>query len=647
MNSHRILPTIISSSHQNARLQSTLTIPDLIKLKQFLQNPDTLMVNSPEDNINADTDPTTPAQTKTHSNKIDSFEYSGKNFIDLINENFNQEQIDLNNNFIASPSKDFENLYINKDTNDKQNETEKFIASRDIDIKDYKRFEKLLHILNKGNDLELFNYLMRYKNVIESKFLKNLNSFEISTIIKRLVNFQLKILEFNKFEKLNSSKILKDTNYDSNFEVVKKSYSNILSLIKIIKNSNKKLYKFNLNDYENLINLQFKNNKFKSTIRTILELETIVESKNNYQDLKLNNFIWNIKLKLLGDANIVNWKFDRYKLYTTKIDKISENYKYKNGENISGENLLNQYSKSNLIPNNEIHSSFILSFGKQKNLNLLDNYILKIFGISENSFNYFEMLKEDKDIILFNRLNNPPNLNLLISILYSYSINYNLLKSFKIINLFLKNYKITNNYNENLSKFFNHLFKMTGLTLKNIHKNYLESIFKLNKFQNDEFYSNFKNFKLTDEIIDLIWIKILNNYSNNYYLIPNNLFKLKIKYSSTESLLSELPIIYNKLIINNNTNKQNKNNHFNYSINENLYISYINKCRIGLQKNLKFYEAELLINNYSINDEMKEILLNNLNKNQTKYLNRLREDDKEKRKQNLINDDEDNMLGLW
>ncbi|GMF44145.1 unnamed protein product [[Candida] boidinii] len=118
-------------------------------LKQFLQNPDTLMVNSPEDNINADTDPTTPAQTKTHSNKIDSFEYSGKNFIDLINENFNQEQIDLNNNFIASPSKDFENLYINKDTNDKQNETEKFIASRDIDIKDYKRFEKLLHILNK------------------------------------------------------------------------------------------------------------------------------------------------------------------------------------------------------------------------------------------------------------------------------------------------------------------------------------------------------------------------------------------------------------------------------------------------------------------------------------------------------------------
>lgn len=604
------------------------------------------MVNAPEDNINNNTDSTT-----THNNKIDSFEYSGKNFIELINENFNQEQIDLNNNLIYSPSKDFENLYINKNTdnNNNKDEIQKFISNRDIDIKDYKRFEKLLHILNTGNDLELFNYLIRYKNIIESKFLKNLNNFEISTIIKRLVNFQLKILEFNKFEKLNSSKISKDTNYNLNFELVKKSYSNILNLIKIIKNSNKNLYKFNLNDYENLINLQFKNNKFKSTIRTILELEKKIESKkkNINQDLKLNNFIWNIKIKLLGDANIINWEFDRYKLYRTKIDKISENYKYKDNENKSIENLLNEYSKSNLIPNNEIHSSFILSFGKQKNLNLLDNYILKIFGISENNFNYFEMLKEDKDIILFNRLNNPPNLNLLISILYSYSINYNLLKSFKIINLFLKNYRNLNNYNENLLKFFNHLFKITGLTLKNIHKNYLESIFKLNKFKNDEFYLNFKNFKLKNEIIDLIWIKILNNYSNNYYLIPNNLYKLRIKYSSIESLLNELPIIYNKLIINNNTNKQNKNNQFNYSINENLYISYINKCRIELQKNLKFYEAELLINNYSINNEMKEILLNNLNKNQKIYLNKLKKDDKEKRKQILINDDEDNMLELW
>lgn len=134
LNSHRILlPTIINNSHQNVRLQSTLTIPDLIKLKQFLQDPDTLMVNAPEDNINNNTDST----TTTHNNKIDSFEYSGKNFIELINENFNQEQIDLNNNLINSPSKDFENLYINKNTdnnNNNKDEIQKFISNRDIDI---------------------------------------------------------------------------------------------------------------------------------------------------------------------------------------------------------------------------------------------------------------------------------------------------------------------------------------------------------------------------------------------------------------------------------------------------------------------------------------------------------------------------------
>ena len=406
-----------------------------------------------------------------------------------------------------------------------------------------KDLNSIMEIKNKENKI----FLERYISIILSK--TNLSFLDISKILKTNISLNIKYILWNKLSTSNKINYLLANNIETDD----------LTLINIsLDNKNTKLYhniisnKDILKKLKNItpnINIVKKEDFETEDILKVIDSKTVSKYIMKYYST-YNNF----KNLVINNNNIINYA-NKYSIKIDKIDKedlnsLVKEYPFiitKLDTKISINYLTSETLKQILNNNNDLD---ITSSAKEL-LTILD---------SNNIYKYFNLdfVKQQKDFTLsiypFAKLDN----NLTKEIIY----NYDLLKKFTyntivtiINNLYMEEMKISlfrnNNFIEEIPSYY--LIQiLNNMNFKNVF-NLLQNINLLTKLDNLNIKLNIEDNLFVDSYLDS---PTLVNISNpkmlyNMLLLSNNTIKY-LEFPYLNSRLNTVDII--DILVNKNIN---------------------------------------------------------------------------------------------
>ena len=446
-----------------------------------------------------------------NNNNINTFNIKNKNFISFLSPIKNEKKEKLNKKLLKS--KENFNNFLNSinNTNNSNNNFLNIISKKLINTTIFSKYIKnkqnnKTYNKNSNDDILLNNVyrLEKYKNLFN-----NIKSKHLGIFPKKLYNFNINTIE----EVLNIED--DDLVFTNNFY----NYNNINeNFIKNLKN-NIKNKKYN----NNLLKRKMTYNNILTKKISCLEINNDINIINNSNKNKIKKkFIINSN-KTFSKRNSLDYKINKNKNNNLKFNIDDE-------ENINNMNIFNNYNYSSENISSEDENNFI-----NKTLT----------NINDNKINLINKMK-----IIKNKNNN------------------NKIKDNKKIIKKKPNLKIYNNHNNKIlnNAIHNNLNQFS--IIKNELNNNITNIKKTNtnRFKKKIFIKYNKNFTNNNSII------IENNNSNNH--INNNNSNSNINNNSNNNINNNS----NNHINNNNSNNNinNNNNNSNNHINNNNSNNHIN-----------------------------------------------------------------------
>ena len=352
---------------------------------------------------------------------------------------------------------------------------------------------------------------------------------------------------------------------------------------------------------------------FLSSKQNNLNTNHLFNNNNNIQNLKKCN------------SEIF---FEKYKNYPKLEMKNIEYFKELNKNNsdfIKKYNLLKQFNKkkNNKYNNNSHIKDLIIKYNSEKNLNIESEKIENIFNnnlllmnskkitINENDIN---KLNEKKQIKFINKINNliknkiKFNNNKIIHSLPDFELeNKNEIKEFS--NKIKKKIQIQIQENKNIKKLIDNFNKDSLININSNHKNSNKNSFLTPLNEKEKFLKQIHKLKK----------KKFENKKIN-----------KTTFIKTNNFLDSQNKIENIYELSKNIN-ENKDLIKNYFYEKNIKINKEKNKNIGLKTLLLIKSNIKKINNFNLQNNIKKMYKNNINKN---YINDLDEIDKQIKNKN-------------
>lgn len=473
--------------------------------------------------------------------------------------------------------------------------------------------------LKTSRDADLYRVLNMNRQLLP-EYISKLSADTISLIIRRITDYQLQLVKEAINEQQFASRIRPDSNVSNLLKEKDRTYVSVKQIVRTIGKS----ARLHTVDYESVMTFCMENLRFQDALDTLEVMEGEIAKG---EDLKLTSLIWAYKIELICGCSERTWRIKRYRLQQNRAKQPHSDAMYSQNTNrkVDVTSLIREYQKENLIPSNEVYGMIILALGKSGKLELLDHFIQSVWKIQPDTG------KIDNDDLVLKESPIYPTYKLLSRIFLAYNSNNELLKPIVLCNGIIEHYRLPLNRSQ---KYWEIVLKATALQCENVFRDIQTALWR-----NDTPSTEFRgaDMPIRRDIFDLLW-----EYITSVVPKPSKkMIRLRLKYGTLEGLLKDLPVIYKRTI----------DPHINITVseaayNENLLMSYLNQCRVGLCKRHQFFPAEQMIKEYSTTSKMQGILLGKLETYQKRCLQRLGKE-REQRKKMLIEDDDDSMLGLW
>lgn len=517
-----------------------------------------------------------------------------------------------NVNFV-SDALDFSNITFIADTYRSDNDKITASQNQQLENVDLVKFQ-LLNTKIKS----LYNYLRNNLNLFR-KSPNELLPVEVSLIIKKLIFFNNTLNQRTKYvhRYINHDE---NTTYYKNINGISRStYSKTNKIFNGLRAGGLSLY-----DYGILINFYYRKVEYSKAIELIMELE----NKNNGL---LPTNIMLIKMEIMT-KNVKNNR----DIYGLNMYKSSRKLPLKKRENYlqlssNFETLINNFEegkKSNKYYEDCDYIDFLIrGLGYKAEIDSLDKLLEIKYGIkidrngskSVYILEQFNINKNVSNLII-------PNENILISILDSYTKNGDLAIGIEVNNLMIKTY--FNGSSKKCLKYWTFALKCVGVYSDAV-ENFVNKELKQKNLV-DSLGNSLLDIKY--RMFDLVW----DLSTKNLNTITADLIYLKIKYSSVDKLIEDLPIVEKQLL-------QSKLNltESNIKVHQEAFFSYVRTCCLELAVRNKFLDANNVIDKFLSSEEQKSNLRFMLNELQEEYAMKKIKDERKR-----ITED-DNDFQLW
>ncbi|KAG7893749.1 hypothetical protein KL908_002803 [Ogataea polymorpha] len=474
-----------------------------------------------------------------------------------------------------------------------------------------KDLNRLRHLLHSPKDRELYEFLKRSST--RSNFtllMKDLSPLEVSLAVKRLTSLMDRVVKWYILELQYISRISKDADLDRVLKTKSEMYSSISKIFRRIQES----CDLTTIDYENMVNFHAHNLRYLTAIKLISEIEgKILKGAENLQFTKS---LWINKLKILGHADEKAWRINRYHYKEAEMEPLPKNYIYPH-HGSSVQQLLQELNNSGLQLDTELYETIILSLAGAGEIDYLQSLIDKIWGIGGKANGSVER-----------RSTLYPTFGLLEKIIVAFTYNGQFMKGLLICMKLIEKYQLDLRYSQ---KYWTGVLRASGVTTANIYRDIQTKLWE--KGVDEEKYK--REFELQHEIFDLLWRSAMSVLETP----SKDMIKVRLRYSSLESLVKDLPQVHELAV---NAHKNTSSSEAAYR--ESLLLRYLNICRVKLVQRRNFYEAEMLIKKFSMNQRMESALLFRLKRSQQRYL---RDTTVKKAEQRILEDEDEDGFGIW
>ncbi|KAK6461385.1 mitochondrial ATPase expression-domain-containing protein [Scheffersomyces coipomensis] len=390
----------------------------------------------------------------------------------------NTESIKVNDFIKLLPSERFNNeVYVE-------------YSSGSFKLEDLSKTLKLKHeiykLLESNNVKAIADLFLQWSEKSLSNLLESLTRQEFSYIIKRIIICQTGLLQRYALDTINEktknsnpiiSKLHDDTRSNDKvsesrvlLDSIRKIYSNLIytdhqdyiyqksKRSNLYNSPNLTGYTLQVEDYENLIFMEYHNLKFDLAAKWFHRFE--LEHPENYRELMTFN-MWLLKFKLHAGGSPLGW-----------VSKSTNTFQYYRDPKFSGfkqarsyKSILNDFligtnqSIDDFTLNNELAEVLIYSISYSGELNELYEFIELTYGINSKGELNPEFKRFDQDDSRY------PNIKVLKAIIVSLSSHQEFFKSLKYITAFEDHYGVSINDRKSIS-FWEELFKGCDLSTK-------------------------------------------------------------------------------------------------------------------------------------------------------------------------------------
>jgi len=249
--------------------------------------------------------------------------------------------------------------------------------------------------------------------------LQGLTRHEITLLFKTLINAQLSELKL-----YNDIYYIASKEEKAQLIAAGKDSAHIITSLYTILLSHTQL-EFTPYEYEMFLKLEVENYRYPQALDLLTYIDTIKIPKT------IN--IWNMKLRVLGDADPGNWT-QRDSPFTLSKRGIFGGSEKK----IEFGTLLTELSEDmeNVIPNMETHKLILLGAGKNNNLELVRHHIKEFWGISPQGETSEGNLKLNYNSPLY------PDIQLMETLVGTFGVNNQLFELMHYVNEFQTYYNI-------------------------------------------------------------------------------------------------------------------------------------------------------------------------------------------------------------
>ncbi|KAG7802662.1 hypothetical protein KL944_002309 [Ogataea haglerorum] len=473
---------------------------------------------------------------------------------------------------------------------------------------DLKRLRNLLH---SPKDRELYEFLKRLSTTGRFTLLvRELSPLEVSLIVRRLAALMDRVIKWYILELQYISRISQDADLDRVLKTKTELYSSISRIFRKIQES----CELATIDYENMVNFHAHNLRYRTAIKLISEIEgKILKGAEN---LKLTKSLWINKLKILGRADEKAWRINRYHYKEAEMEPLPENYVYPH-HGSSVQQLLQELNNSGLQLDTGLYETIILSLAGAGELDYLQSLIDQVWGIGGEANGSVE-----RGSACF------PTFSLLEKIIVAFTYNGQFTRGLLICMTLIEKYQLDLRYSH---KYWTGVLRASGVTTNNIYRDIQTKLWE--RGVDEEKYK--REFELQHEIFDLLWRSAMSVLETP----SKDMIKVRLRYASLESLVKDVPQIH-ELAVNEYKNASASE----AAYRESLLLRYLNICRVKFVQQRNFYEAEMLIKKFSMNQRMENALLFRLKRSQQRYL---RETTVKKAEQRIMEDEDEDGFGIW
>ncbi|KAG7858914.1 hypothetical protein KL919_002979 [Ogataea angusta] len=489
--------------------------------------------------------------------------------------------------------------------------TEPQAAEPSVHAINTKDLTRLRHLLRSPKDRELYEFLKRLSTTSSfSSLIKELSPLEVSLIVRRLTSLMDRVIKWYILELQYISRISRDADLDRVLKTKAEMYSSISKIFRRIQES----CELATIDYENMVNFHAHNLRYVTAIKLISEIEgKILKGTEN---LQLTKSLWINKLKILGNADEKAWRINRYHYKEAEMEPLPKNYVYPHHSS-SVQQLLQELNNSGLQLDIDLYETIILSLGGSGEIEYLQSLIDQVWGIGGQVNGSVESGSASF-----------PTFSLLEKIIVAFTYNGQFTKGLLICMKLIEKYQLDLRYSQ---KYWTGVLRASGVTTANIYRDIQTKLWE--KGVDEE---NFKReFELQHEIFDLLWRSAMSVLKTP----SKDMIKVRLRYSSLESLVKDLPKIHELAV-----NEYKNTSASEAAYRESLLLRYLNICRVKFVQRKNFYEAEMLIKKFSMNQRMEDALLFRLKRSQQRYL---RDTTVKKAEQRIIEDDDEDGFGIW
>ncbi|KAG7884517.1 hypothetical protein KL938_001644 [Ogataea parapolymorpha] len=474
-----------------------------------------------------------------------------------------------------------------------------------------KDLNRLRHLLHSPKDKELYEFLKRLSTSSSFTLLiRDLSPLEVSLAVRRLTSLMDRVIKWYILELQYISRISRDADLDRVLKTKTEMYSSISKIFRRIRES----CDLTTIDYENMVNFHAHNLRYLTAIKLISEIEgKILKGAEN---LQLTKSLWMNKLKILGHADEKAWRINRYHYKEAEMEPLPQNYVYPH-HGSSVQQLLQELNNSGLQLDTDLYETIILSLAGAGEIDYLQSLIDKIWGIGGKANGSVECGSTSF-----------PTFGLLEKIIVAFTYNGQFMKGLLICMKLIEKYQLDLRYSQ---KYWTGVLRASGVTTANIYRDIQTKLWE--KGVDEEKYK--REFELQHEIFDLLWRSAMSVLETP----SKDMIKVRLRYSSLESLVKDLPQIH-ELAVNEHKNTSASE----AAYRESLLLRYLNICRVKFVQRRNFYEAEMLIKKFSMNQRMENALLFRLKRSQQRYL---RDTTVKKAEQRIMEDEDEDGFGIW